>query len=135
MKHQKLKTGAMMMREFLDRRAHEVDPIGLVGRAGGVEQFVVDGVSDQRGGEFAEVLFERRGNGGDVEVRVGNIEVGVGFEAFFDDLDLGRAAGFAVDAFGVDACGGRLGLGVIGGGAGSGRETTYPLFLPPGYSE
>lgn len=55
---QELQTRAMMLREFLDRRAHEVDPVGSVRRAGGVEQSVVDGVGDEGGGEFAEVLFQ-----------------------------------------------------------------------------
>jgi hypothetical protein len=58
MEDQKLQTRTMMLREFLDRRAHEVDAIGSVRRAGGVEQFVVDGVGDEGGGEFAEVLFQ-----------------------------------------------------------------------------
>ncbi len=80
---------------------------GLVGRAagrrhGGEEQ-VVNREGDEWCRQTAEVLFEGGGDGVDVEVRVGDVEVAVALEAFFDALDLGIAAGFAVDAFDVHA--------------------------------
>ena len=90
----------------VDGGAHDFDAGGRLGGVGGVEEAVVDFVGDERGGEAAEELFEGRGDGVDVEVRVGDVEVVVPFEAFADELDLGVAAGFAVDAFDVHACGG-----------------------------
>lgn len=94
----------MVEREILDGGAHEADTISFVGGAGGVEEFVVDDVCDERGGEFAEVLLEGRGDGGDVEVWVGDVEFVVLFEPFFDALSLGRATGFAIDAFDIHTC-------------------------------
>lgn len=103
-KDQKLKTLAMSVREFLDGGAQKQNAAGLVVRGGGVEEFVVDGVRDERGGEPAEVLFQGGGDSADVEIGVGDVKVVILFEAFFDHLDLRIAAGFAVDAFQVHPC-------------------------------
>ena len=79
----------------------------LVGRTSGWryggEEEIVDGEGDEWSGETAEVLFKGGGDGIDVEIWVGDIEVVGTFEAFFYALDLGVAAGFAVDAFNIHA--------------------------------
>ena len=100
---EELEALAVVEGEILDGVAHEGDAVVFIGGAGGVEEFVVDDVCNEWGGELAEVLFEGRGDGGDVEVGVGDVEFIVLFESYFDDLGLGRAAGFAVDAFDVHA--------------------------------
>ena len=110
MKHQKLQRVAMSRWQLVDGAAHHDDAVvgrdlgrgrGVAGRGGSAgEEQVVDGVGDEGCGEFAEVLFQGGGHGVDVEFRIRDVEGGgVGFEAFFDVLDLAIAAGFAVDAF------------------------------------
>ena len=94
----------MMRGEVVDGRAHEGDTSFAVGGASAVEELVVDGVGDKGGGQAADILFEGRGDGVDVEVRVGDVKVRGGFEAFFDEEDLRVAAGFAVDALGIHSC-------------------------------
>ena len=87
----------------VDGGAHDFDARGRVRVDGGVEQAVVDFVGDERAGEAAEVLFERGGDGVDVEVGVGDVEIVGAFEAFFDLLDLRVTSGFSIDAFNVHA--------------------------------
>lgn len=88
----------------VDGGAHDFDAGGRVWGNGGVEQSVVDFVGDKGGGEAAKVLFESRGDGVNVEVGVGDVEVVATFEAFPDELDLRVASRFSVDAFNLHAC-------------------------------
>ena len=91
----------------------------LVGRTSGWgyggEEEVIDGEGDEWGGETAEVLFEGGGDGINVEIWIGDVEVVGTFEAFFYPLDLGVAAGFAVDTFDIHA--------YIGKGISKGKKT------------
>ena len=70
---------------------------------GGLEELVVDVVRDQWGWKFAEILLESAGDGVDIEIWIGNVEVVVTFEAFFDHLDLRVASGLAINAFEIHA--------------------------------
>ena len=63
------------------------------------KKFVVDIIGDKGRWKLAKVLLERRCDGVDIEVRVGDVVVVAAFEALFNSLYLGCAAGFAVDAF------------------------------------
>lgn len=67
----------------------------------GLEEFIVDFVSDEWRRKLPKVLFESGGNGVDIEVGVRDVEVVAAFKAFFDSLDLGVPTRFAVDAFDV----------------------------------
>ena len=69
----------------------------------GLEKFIVDVVGDKWRGKLSEVLFEGGGDGVDIKIWIRDVIVVAAFEAFFDDLDLGIAARFAVDAFDIHA--------------------------------
>lgn len=88
----------------VDGGAHDFDAGGRVRVDGRVEQAVVDFVGDEGCGKAAEVLFERGGDGVDVEIWVGDVEFIAAFEAFSDVLDLRITSGLPVDAFNVHAC-------------------------------
>lgn len=105
MEHQELERVSVARGKVEDRVAHQLDGFvgGAAGGGHGGEEEVVDGEGDEGGGQAAEVLFEGGSDGVDVEVGVGDVEVAVVLEALFDALNLGVAAGFAVDAFDVHA--------------------------------
>ena len=94
----------MMWGKFVDSGAHEGNPGFAIWGASAIKELVIDGIGDEGGREAAEVLLEGRGDGVDIKVGIGDVEVGGGFESFFDDEDLRIAPGFAVDAFGVHSC-------------------------------
>lgn len=84
--------------------AHDFDASRRVWSTGGVEQAVVDFVGDEWCGKAAEVLFERGGDGVDVEIWVGDVEFVAAFKAFPDVLNLRITSGLSVDAFNIHAC-------------------------------
>ena len=86
------------------RRMRGVNVQGVVPRVWeGLEESIVDFVSDEWRGKLPKILFESGGNGVDIEVRVRDVEVVAAFKAFFDSLDLGVPTRFAVDAFNIHA--------------------------------
>ena len=68
-----------------------------------LEEPIVDLVGDKWCRKLSEVLLEGGGNSTDIKIWIRDVVIITALEAFFDSLDLGVAARFAVDTFDVHA--------------------------------